>query len=99
MSPAGWIAFASGLVTIVSSLTCGWLGVSAYRAGKRGIGVTILVIPIVFTLGLPILAEVLPLPADAHGTMFRMHIEITGLVLTPLATLAALLTSRRYLPH
>jgi hypothetical protein len=94
MTPAGWIAFASGLVTIVSALTCGWLGVTAFRSGKQGLGAAILAIPIVFSLGFPVIVQLLPLAPD-----LRFQTQLAGLVLTPAATVLALATSRRYLPQ
>jgi sugar phosphate permease len=95
MTWAGWIASASVLTIIVSSLTCGWLGVSAVRGGRRWLGIAILAIPIVFTLGVPMLAEATRFGASDPTTMIVFH--VAGFLLTPAVTLLALLTSRRYL--
>jgi hypothetical protein len=97
MTPAGWVTFAASLVTLVSTLTCGWLGGSAFRAGKRWIGAAILATPLVFTIGLPALAQALPL--GDHPSLLREHLEITSYVLMPIVTVIALLMSKRYLPE
>ncbi len=99
MTPAGWIAFVSGLITLVSTLTCGWLGVSAYLAGRRLIGAAILAAPLLFTLGLPVLLQALPMGNSEQAATLRFHLQLAGLVLTPLATVLALALSKRYLPH
>ena len=97
MTPGGWVSFAATLVTLVSTMTCGWLGVSAFRAGKRWIGAAILATPFVFSMGVPMLAQALP--TGDHSSLFREHLAITGFILTPVVTVFSLLMSKRYLPR
>ena len=98
MTPAGWVSFVAGLITLVSAMTCGWLGISAWIAGKRLLGVLILATPIVFTLLLPLVLVIAPFGQDQQSSLLRSHLQMTGLVLTPAITVLALALSKRYLP-
>ena len=99
MTPAGWVEIASGLMTIVSAMTCGWLGITAYQAGRRWIGSAILATPLLFSLGLPFVLAVLPIGQSDQASLLRANLQLSGLFVTPAVTLIALLLSKRYLPH
>jgi hypothetical protein len=98
MTAAAWVAFVSGLITIVSAMTCGWLGVSAYLAGKRPLGVAILAAPVVFSLLLPLVLQLLPFGSSQQSLLLRNHLQLAALVLLPMTTVLALTMSKRYLP-
>jgi hypothetical protein len=85
------LSLAAGCLSIISIMVLGWLGVSAWRDGRRIIGVVLLAAPLLFGMLLPAVSVFLP----AHA--LRAGVRLSGVALIPISAVIALLFRRRYL--